>query len=389
MRCCCSRRRRAPFDLFDPARKGHVKLYVRRVYITDDAALLPSYLRFMRGVVDSEDLPLNISREMLQNNPQVAQIRKALTGRVIARAGKPRRARDAGGFRQDLGGVRRGPQGRPLRGPRAARAAARARALHHHGRQRCARSSNTSPISSPTRPRSTIWSARASERLKSNPEARGGARARHRGAAADRSGRRVLDRDAARLRGQAAQIAEPGRGRFRPGAAARAGRERGRDQAAGGRRRGGHRRGEDRARRARLGRARLAAPDRQRRLPGGGRAGARPRARAPARAPEPRRRRQADPRAQHAPRAGAGAGAAPRRTRARTTSPISRRCCSSRRRSSTARCRTIRPRSRRGSTGWSCAGCRRRGSSVSPPPARSCAWRGGVGVGGATSTEQA
>jgi len=72
-----------PFDLFDPARKGHVKLYVRRVYITDDAALLPPYLRFMRGVVDSEDLPLNISREMLQNNPQVAQMRKALTGRVL------------------------------------------------------------------------------------------------------------------------------------------------------------------------------------------------------------------------------------------------------------------------------------------------------------------
>jgi molecular chaperone HtpG len=74
---------RAPFDLFDPLRKGHVKLYVRRVYISDDAALLPSYLRFMRGVVDSEDLPLNISREMLQNNPQVAQMRKALTGRVL------------------------------------------------------------------------------------------------------------------------------------------------------------------------------------------------------------------------------------------------------------------------------------------------------------------
>jgi len=73
-----------PFDLFDPQREARIKLYVKRVFITDDAHLLPSYLRFVRGVVDSEDMPLNISREMLQNNPMVASIRQALTKRVLS-----------------------------------------------------------------------------------------------------------------------------------------------------------------------------------------------------------------------------------------------------------------------------------------------------------------
>ena len=73
-----------PFDLFDPARRGQQKLYVRRVYITDDAELLPAYLRFVRGVVDSEDMPLNISREMLQDNPTVAAIKKAVTNKVLS-----------------------------------------------------------------------------------------------------------------------------------------------------------------------------------------------------------------------------------------------------------------------------------------------------------------
>lgn len=72
-----------PFDLFDPERKGKQKLYVRKVFITDEAEMLPSYLRFVRGVIDSEDMPLNISREMLQDNPTVHAIRKAVTKRVL------------------------------------------------------------------------------------------------------------------------------------------------------------------------------------------------------------------------------------------------------------------------------------------------------------------
>ncbi len=72
-----------PFDLYDPERRGRQKLYVKRVYIADDAELLPPYLRFVRGVIDSEDMPLNLSREMLQHNPQVAAIRKAVTNKVL------------------------------------------------------------------------------------------------------------------------------------------------------------------------------------------------------------------------------------------------------------------------------------------------------------------
>ena len=73
-----------PFDLFHPERKGSVKLYVKRVFITDDCEhLVPSWLRFLRGVIDSEDLPLNVSRELLQNNTVLARIKAGVTSRVI------------------------------------------------------------------------------------------------------------------------------------------------------------------------------------------------------------------------------------------------------------------------------------------------------------------
>src|SRR3974390_1346013 len=72
-----------PFDLFDADRKGRIKLYVKRVFITDEADVLPRYLRFVRGLVDSADLPLNISREMIQESPILTAIQKGGTSRLI------------------------------------------------------------------------------------------------------------------------------------------------------------------------------------------------------------------------------------------------------------------------------------------------------------------
>ena len=75
---------RAPYDLWDTERRRGVKLYVRRVYIMDDTEnLLPAYFRFVRGIIDSDDLPLNVSREFLQKNKQIERIQSGIVKRLL------------------------------------------------------------------------------------------------------------------------------------------------------------------------------------------------------------------------------------------------------------------------------------------------------------------
>ena len=187
----------------------------------------------MRGVVDSEDLPLNISREMLQNNPQVAQIRKALTGRV-------------------LGELESSPTRTPSASPRSGRrsAAVLKEGIYEDHERRdqllaLARFATTKDgglrslkdYVADLRPNQTeiyYLVGDSIDRLKSNPKLEA---ARARGVEVlllTDPVDALLDVDAARLRGQAAEVAEPGRGRFRPHAAARRGQAGRRQPAAGG-----------------------------------------------------------------------------------------------------------------------------------------------------------
>ena len=97
---------RAPFDLFDRDAKRGVKLYVQRVFIMDDAEqLLPNYLRFIRGIVDSNDLPLNISREILQHNKSIDSIRAASTKKILGSIEKLAKGEDYGEFWKSFGRV--------------------------------------------------------------------------------------------------------------------------------------------------------------------------------------------------------------------------------------------------------------------------------------------
>lgn len=85
-----------PFDFMEQSRESRIHLHVRRMFITDEADLVPNWMRFIQGVVDTEDLPLNVSREMLQATPVLARIRKAVTKRVLTEIKNRAKESDSG-----------------------------------------------------------------------------------------------------------------------------------------------------------------------------------------------------------------------------------------------------------------------------------------------------
>jgi molecular chaperone HtpG len=97
-----------PFDIFDPARHHHVRLYVKRVFVTSEMeGLIPPYLRFLCGIVDTEDLSLNVSREMLQTSPLIAKIRKDIVKKTFRELKKlsTKEAEKFEGFWSEFGAV--------------------------------------------------------------------------------------------------------------------------------------------------------------------------------------------------------------------------------------------------------------------------------------------
>ena len=205
-----------PFDLFDPDRSGRIKLYVKRVFIADDAEILPRYLRFVRGLVDSADLPLNVSREKIQESPLLAAIRKGATSRRARRIRAARR-QGAAEFRQDLGHVRRRPKGGHLRGLRAPRCAPEAGAFQDHGvRRRMAQPQGLCRGAQAQSDRDLLYRRRRHRAAEGIAASGRLSRPRRRGAAVARSGRYVLGHVRPRVRRQAVQVGHAGR--RRPGA---------------------------------------------------------------------------------------------------------------------------------------------------------------------------
>ena len=139
---------RAPFDLWDRDARHGIKLYVRRVFIMDDAEqLLPAYLRFVRGVVDSNDLPLNVSREILQESKDIEAIRGGCTRKVLALL-EDLAANDKEKYAKFWERLRQGAEGRRRRGRRQPGAHRRPAALRVDARRHRRAERRRSPTTS-------------------------------------------------------------------------------------------------------------------------------------------------------------------------------------------------------------------------------------------------
>ncbi len=200
-----------------------------------DQALCPARLHHRRRR-PAAAVPALRARRGRQRGPAAQRLARDAAEQSAGRPDPKRRRRPragrAGGHgregrrqvQEDLGGVRPGAEGGAVRGSRAARAAAGPVPLRQHGVGRSALAQAVRRRSQAQPDRDLLSGWREHRAAEGEPEARGGAGARPRGAAAGRSDRRLLDDDAGRLRGQADEVAEPGRRRFQPGAARRQGR---------------------------------------------------------------------------------------------------------------------------------------------------------------------
>ena len=257
-----------PFDLFDPIRRHRVRLYVRRVFITDECeGLIPPYLRFMRGVVDSSDLALNVSRETLQNDPILAKIRTGLVKRVFSELEKraKKTPEEYASFWENFGAVLK--EGLYEDAEQKDRLLPLVRFRSTGGGERWLSLDDYVDAMPEQQEAIYYMSGEDPDTLRRSPQIEGFPGARHRRAAHGRSGRSVLAARGRLIQGEAVPFGHPGRG----GPGQVRGERRG--QAGRGRRcatrRDGQadRPGEADPRRCREGRSHLRAPDRQPGLP--------------------------------------------------------------------------------------------------------------------------
>jgi len=259
-----------PFDLFDPDTRGRMKLYVKRVFITDETEILPRYLRFVRGLVDSADLPLNISREMIQESPILVAIRKGVTSRVLGDLDKLAEKEPDTYARiwENFGGVLKEGIYSDFERRDALLALARFKTSASAGAWR----SLKDYVGALKQNQTAIYYLAGDDlaRLEASPHLEGfrtrGSHARRRGHAAHRSDRQLLGHVGAVVRRQAVQVGDAGRRRPRADPDPRG--QAGCSLASRRNRHPLHRLREGDARRDRVGRARIGPPDRQRRLPG-------------------------------------------------------------------------------------------------------------------------